>query len=114
MDTWECEQPSWTRTAKVLRHHQAILDGTVTNEMDTWECERPSRTRTAKVLKHHQAILDGTDTNKINNPAPSKRRRRDKRDFINEGIDYVQFVRFCKSSLIKTRCLLYLIFFLLL
>ena len=55
--------------------------------MDPWESQQPSWTRTAKVLRHHQAILDGTVTNKMNNPAPSKRRRRDKRDFINEGID---------------------------
>jgi hypothetical protein len=34
MDPWESQQQSWTRTAKVLRHHQAILDGTVTNKMN--------------------------------------------------------------------------------
>lgn len=55
MDTWECEQPTWSRTAKVLRHHQDILDGAPTNSCDS------------------------------NSPAPSKRRRRDPRNnFINE------------------------------
>ncbi|CAC5420949.1 unnamed protein product [Mytilus coruscus] len=53
--------------------------------MDTWECEQPSWSRTALVLRHHQAILDGAATNNTNNPAPSKRRRREvNRDFINE------------------------------
>ena len=54
--------------------------------MDTWECEQPTWSRTAVVLRHHQAILDGVVDNKINNPAPSKRRRKDlHRNFINEG-----------------------------
>lgn len=59
--------------------------------MDPWESQQPSWTRTAKVLRHHQAILDGTVTNKMNNPAPSKRRRRDKRDFINEDDDNANY-----------------------
>ncbi|XP_052102446.1 nicotinamide/nicotinic acid mononucleotide adenylyltransferase 1-like isoform X3 [Mytilus californianus] len=56
--------------------------------MDTWECEQPSWSRTALVLRHHQAILDGAATNNTNNPAPSKRRRREvNRDYINEDDD---------------------------
>ena len=26
MDTWECEQPEWLETLKILRHHKEILD----------------------------------------------------------------------------------------
>ncbi|XP_071170326.1 nicotinamide/nicotinic acid mononucleotide adenylyltransferase 1-like isoform X1 [Mytilus edulis] len=56
--------------------------------MDTWECEQPSWSRTALVLRHHQAILDGASTNNTNNPAPSKRRRREvNRDYINQDDD---------------------------
>ncbi|XP_076364519.1 nicotinamide/nicotinic acid mononucleotide adenylyltransferase 1-like isoform X2 [Tachypleus tridentatus] len=29
LDTWECDQPTWTETAKVLHHHQNFLDSIV-------------------------------------------------------------------------------------
>lgn len=60
MDTWETEQPTWSRTAKVLKHHQAILDG----------------------LPHDNSNISVPN----NNPAPNKRRRREvmNRDYIND------------------------------
>ena len=26
LDTWECEQPEWLETLKILRHHRESLD----------------------------------------------------------------------------------------
>lgn len=56
MDTWESEQPTWSRTAKVLKHHQAILDGALINNANV---PAPNKRRRREV-NNRDYINEGT------------------------------------------------------
>ncbi|XP_053407362.1 nicotinamide/nicotinic acid mononucleotide adenylyltransferase 1-like isoform X2 [Mercenaria mercenaria] len=58
MDTWECEQPDWTETAKVLSHHQLLLD----NQANTQVKFTPSKKR--KKDKRNEEFID-----RVNSPS---------------------------------------------
>ncbi|KAL4231680.1 Nicotinamide/nicotinic acid mononucleotide adenylyltransferase 1 [Mactra antiquata] len=57
LDTWESEQPQWSTTVKVLRHHKTILD----NQSNTTIKCTPSKKR-KKDMKNEDNIEKGSPT----------------------------------------------------
>ncbi|XP_060584824.1 nicotinamide/nicotinic acid mononucleotide adenylyltransferase 1-like isoform X2 [Ruditapes philippinarum] len=84
MDTWECEQPTWTETAKVLSHHKQILD----NQTNTSVKFTPSKKR--KKDKRNEEYID-----RVNSPGHTN----NKDESENEN---VQLKLLCGGDLLES------------
>uniref|UniRef100_A0AAY4DNB6 Nicotinamide-nucleotide adenylyltransferase n=1 Tax=Denticeps clupeoides TaxID=299321 RepID=A0AAY4DNB6_9TELE len=62
VDGWECVQPEWVETSKVMRHHHAEL---MTSDLDQVDAERSAKRRKVEETENISSFQSFSDTSEI-------------------------------------------------